>query len=645
MDCTPAFECQQTHTTTTNGEFNITICEGDNIADNVPLLNSLNIVPGDNYAYIITDENNLIEKVIFEDAYDFEGSGLGINRVYGVSFDANLNYTAGNALSSITADGCFILSDNTTFLTVTKVDCTPAFECQQTHTTTMNGEFNRTICEGDNIADNIPFLNSLNIAPGDNYAYIITDENNLITDVVFEGVYNFEGTGIGVNRVYGISFDANLNYTIGNALSTITADGCAMLSNPAAFLTVTKETCTANISGRITSQAGVGLEGFIVSLNDIVTTQTSADGSYEFREVPTNATYEIIPSENSDLLAGVTVFDLVLITRHILGIDVFDNPYQTIAADANNDNRVTTLDIVELNKVILGINEELPNNQSWRFVNSTETTSEALDAFEFSESIILTDLLSDATNINFLGVKVGDVSGGQTREFLNSESRSNAVLQFMATDVLVEAGQTIEIPISAENFDQILAYQFTMNLAGLDFIDIKGGVLEMTKSNFAQLDANTVTILWTKEQALSTNEPLFTIVAKSHSDIQLSEAVAFNATVTPAIAYEASGSSLDIDLGFQSIDNSSAIRTTQLLQNEPNPFTRQTAIGFNLANKGNINLTVFDATGTTMFTQTGTYDKGTHYINIPDAESFPSGIFYYQLSTAGYQETKKMIRM
>ena len=640
VDCTPAFECQQT-SVSTNGQTSLTVCEGDGVTDRITLSNSLNIPTGDNYAYIITDENNLIQEVIFENTYEFEGSGLGVNRVYGVSFDTNLNYTTGNPLTSITADGCTILSSTSAFLTVTKVDCTPVFECQQT-SVSANGQTSITVCEGDGVADRITLSNSLNIPTGENYAYIITDGNNLIQEVIFENTYEFEGTGLGVNRVFGVSFEANLNAPIGNSFTSITADGCAIVSTN--FLVVTKETCTATISGRITSQAGLALEGFQVSLNDIATTTTTADGFYEFIDVPTNATYEITPSENANLSEGVTAFDLVLVTKHILGIEPFATPFQTIAADANKDNRVTTFDIVELNRIILGISNELTNNQSWRFLNNTEAINETFDPSAFSESIVINNLMTDVPDINFLGVKIGDVSSAGTNELLSSKSRSNTTLQFNASDMFAETGQLLEIPITADNFDQISAYQFTINLEGLDFIDIKSGSLDIQKSNFAHLDAHTVTTVWSKAQAFSSQETLFTLVVKAQAPTQLSQAIDFNATVTPAIAYEASGSSKDIDLAFQPIAATAALRTTELLQNEPNPFTHETTIGFHLANSGPISLTVFDAQGKIIFTQIGEYEEGSHQINLVDSENFPSGVMYYQLSAADFLATKKMIR-
>ena len=80
--------------------------------------------------------------------------------------------------------------------------------------------------------------------------------------------------------------------------------------------------------------------------------------------------YTLTPYRNDNPLNGVSTFDLVLISKHILGLDTLDSPYQLIAADANRSGTVTTFDIVQFRKVILGIQDTVPGNTSWRFVDA-----------------------------------------------------------------------------------------------------------------------------------------------------------------------------------------------------------------------------------------------------------------------------------
>ncbi|MCB9356418.1 MAG: hypothetical protein H6575_17785 [Lewinellaceae bacterium] len=119
------------------------------------------------------------------------------------------------------------------------------------------------------------------------------------------------------------------------------------------------------------------------------------------------------PSKDINPLNGVTTYDLALIQKHILGIKPFDSPYTIIAADANQDGQVTTADIVELRKLILGITQALPNGKSWRFVPTDYVFPDPADPFQppFPEMIVIPNMADPVPNtFHFTGVKLGDVN-------------------------------------------------------------------------------------------------------------------------------------------------------------------------------------------------------------------------------------------
>jgi hypothetical protein len=68
-----------------------------------------------------------------------------------------------------------------------------------------------------------------------------------------------------------------------------------------------------------------------------------------------------------ELTNGVGVYDLILISRNILGLEQLDSPYKLISADANNSGTVTTFDIVTIRRAILGSITSFPAG-SWRHV-------------------------------------------------------------------------------------------------------------------------------------------------------------------------------------------------------------------------------------------------------------------------------------
>jgi hypothetical protein len=109
---------------------------------------------------------------------------------------------------------------------------------------------------------------------------------------------------------------------------------------------------------------------------------------------------------------GVTVTDLVLITRHILGIEPLDSPYKIIAADASQDGVVTVYDVVLLRKLILGLIDELPNGKSWRFVPKAYVFPDPGNPFSpmFPTQITSTNEEQGSNTYEYIGVKIGDVN-------------------------------------------------------------------------------------------------------------------------------------------------------------------------------------------------------------------------------------------
>ena len=118
------------------------------------------------------------------------------------------------------------------------------------------------------------------------------------------------------------------------------------------------------------------------------------------------------PSKTDHPLNGVSTYDLVLISKHILGLSKL-SAAQLIAADANRDGKVTTYDVVLLRQLILGIIPELPGGVSWRFWPYDYAFPDPDNPFAppFPERIEVPRSADPATNnFWFFGVKIGDVN-------------------------------------------------------------------------------------------------------------------------------------------------------------------------------------------------------------------------------------------
>ena len=84
--------------------------------------------------------------------------------------------------------------------------------------------------------------------------------------------------------------------------------------------------------------------------------------------------------------------------------------------------------------------------------------------------------------------------------------------------------------------------------------------------------------------------------------------------------------------------------SNSLYQNFPNPFNPSTSIRFDLTKNSRVSLNIYDITGKLVNTLLNDefVEAGTKEFKV-DMSNFPSGIYYYKLSSDNFSQTKKMI--
>ena len=132
------------------------------------------------------------------------------------------------------------------------------------------------------------------------------------------------------------------------------------------------------------------------------TIQTDENGAYSFDNLVAGNSYSVIPELNGNDVLGISTIDLVLIQRHILGLQEFDSPYKVIAADVNNSRSISGSDLVLLQKLILGLDESMSSTDPWRFVRSDHDFNSG-NQFVFPESYSSSSLEIGNTEVGFIG--------------------------------------------------------------------------------------------------------------------------------------------------------------------------------------------------------------------------------------------------
>lgn len=168
---------------------------------------------------------------------------------------------------------------------------------------------------------------------------------------------------------------------------------------------------SVDIMGTVTTFTDKPITGAVAQLHPIAFSDTTDNlGEYTFPNVPTQASYSLGVDYEGEPLAGVTTLDLVLIARHILGLQPFTSPYQILAADLNNSGSVSTLDIIFLRRLILGAHDSLSLN--WLFIPADFSFPNPNNPWvsPVPTTVEIENLQHDL-DIDFIGVKKGDVNG------------------------------------------------------------------------------------------------------------------------------------------------------------------------------------------------------------------------------------------
>lgn len=172
---------------------------------------------------------------------------------------------------------------------------------------------------------------------------------------------------------------------------------------------------TYAISGTVRNVAGQGMPDVLVALvgPDSTSTVTDAQGNYAFQQVPSGHPYVLKAAYGGVPANGVTTFDMVLFTKHIIDQQPLDSPWKIISGDTNRSNSLTTFDLVDIRRLILGNITQFSTTTSWRFFPADHVFNNPSDPFAGPmplEMIQIPLLQQHINGADFIGVKTGDAN-------------------------------------------------------------------------------------------------------------------------------------------------------------------------------------------------------------------------------------------
>lgn len=194
-----------------------TICAGDGVEDPIDVTLEGNM--GSNSQWVITDPDGVILGLPESGPFDLEDAGGGQCLIWNLSYEDGIVGLAVDA-DADDLEGCFDLSNP---VTVNRVEITGGTVA------TSDGETAVTVEVGDGIDDIISFESVDDV--GQNYAYIITDDQDNILGFPPGDSNNFEDANGGICRVYGIAYIGELETENAIDLDDVEATDCYDISD------------------------------------------------------------------------------------------------------------------------------------------------------------------------------------------------------------------------------------------------------------------------------------------------------------------------------------------------------------------------------------------------------------------------------
>ncbi len=416
-------------------------------------------------------------------------------------------------------------------------------------------------------------------------------------------------------------------------------------------ITDTNETCQArmrDIVGNCMTPNGEYIDDVEVSLfdNGKIKKDITKEGIFEFESLLKEKDYQILPKKVENCINGISTYDIVLLENYILTGKTL-SPYSIIAGDVDHSGEITVADIVQIRKLILGIDKSFEFSNSWRFIPSDIDPKTILDA-KGEDVYNVNDLMNHGL-IELIGIKMGDVSGNAIANANQTQGRGTEMTSTIKMqNITLEKDEIKTIDFYPGDFKNKIGLQLALeyDTDDIEVLNIEGGQLDLKPGNFNLKALGKILISYTELNKFTvSDEPLFSLEIQARKRI-LSGEVINEATHADSEVYGTENGDVSsiqietVDDGVEKLDTAKVV-----YQNKPNPFTAYTEISFYTPQDDYVELYVFNEKGEFLFGKKGDFTKGTHTVFVDGNKFTINGVYFYKIVIGKFSQTKRMVRM
>lgn len=397
------------------------------------------------------------------------------------------------------------------------------------------------------------------------------------------------------------------------------------------------------VKGRIHTEDALNVHNVKV---DIVTSDkkkeqiTNESGSFELK-VDKGSRVQIVPQKEDDIRNGLSTMDLIMIQRHLLGKQLLTSPYQLIAADADNDKRLTPADVLFLRRIILGKTDDMDLSSSWKFVDANYVFANKKTAYA-EDYPTAKDIryIDQDLNTDFVGVKLGDVDYSVNVTRSSSRSVDKELRLLSVEDADLQPGDVISVPLRMKEDMLVQGMQLALKFpeGAIEIEEVSSPAFRLKGEEYSIQDGE-FRLSWFDVDGASFHEgeEFITLQIRARENISVQDLFAISQTQIESEIYDMNDVAYEVGLAFDRHEDQ-----FQVYQNRPNPAQGFTKIGFVTDRNTTVQLTVHDLNGKVVYTKEAQVSRGMNEFDIQTSE-LTSGVLYYTISDGKQRATRKMV--
>ncbi len=456
-----------------------------------------------------------------------------------------------------------------------------------------------------------------------------TNENDLrfsFSPDINDTIRTFNCDSIGLRRIQLYVWDLAGNSSVVSTFITITDVNSLCPSGIPG----------TSISGVIQTTTSESIKDVEVSaLYDNVEIKTFSDpnGNFAFPVIPRDKDLRLILKNNKQFPDGISTADIIKIQRHILGLDPLKSPIELFAADVDLNKSITTRDIIWLRRLILGQITEIPNQDSYLFLNKNFQFVQTANPFDELDSakVFKFNSNNNLSDINILAIKLGDVNQS-----------------FKANGIQIKLNKTLKLFYRLnENFIEIFSTEnkivdgFQLDLISKDLClnswsNIQSDLDGWSDSNY-QIKENKIRISYSDlgSVILKESQPIFRIPV-SIVDPGCIPLILLNTEFQNEFYENGSIFSVSLSADIAQVKNTE-------IKIFPNPFGKELGIFLNAAKEESFQLNLYSLDNKKMYSQQLDVNKGINSFYIKNEILPGKGIYILHLKNNNNSEVFKII--